>query len=86
MSSSNLIEFTRRQLWLKSIPRFWKGRFPCQQKQNGGMCGKGEGREGCSMGAKTDLTHTLASRWLENLNICLASENEPSSGAGFPVG
>lgn len=41
MSSSNLIEFTRRQLCLKSIPPFWKGRFPCQQ--NGKRRGRANG-------------------------------------------
>lgn len=41
MSSSNLIEFTRRQLWLKSIPPFWKGRSPCQQ--NGKWRGRANG-------------------------------------------
>ena len=28
----------------------------------------------------------LSSRWPESLNICLAGENEPSCGAGYPVG
>lgn len=47
MSDSNLIEFARRQLWLKSIPPFWKGRFPSQQD---GKC-----RERAK-GAQTDPT------------------------------
>lgn len=30
-ASSTVIDFTRRQLWLRSIPACWKGKFPCQQ-------------------------------------------------------
>lgn len=79
MSSSTVIDFTRRQLWLRSIPACWKGKLPCQQYGKLMWACGGEWK-------LWQIWHMLASRWLENLNICLAQGKEASGGAGYPVG